>query len=257
MKKLWCVAVFAALAGEADAGRILFIGNSYTGVNRLGDIFRDIAVSGGQPTPLIEAVTPGGMTLAQHLKQPETLAQIDQGNWDVVILQGHSQEAARAESQAGSRAGFLKGAADLCRRIRAKSPMARIVFYETWARHADYWKDAKADTALGANPAEMQARIRKWYRRAAEENHGFIAPVGDAWELNYRNPRALRLHAMDHSHPAFTGSYLAGLVIFATVYQARPLNIRWRGKLDEAEAHYLQELAAQATAKAGLANKEM
>ena len=248
MKKLLLMlALLAAAVANAAPSRILFIGNSYTGVNNLPGIFKEVVASAGQPTPTVEAATPGGKTLEQHSKLPATLAKIDKGDWDVVIVQGQSQEAAMAEQHANLRASFLRGAESLFARIRATSPHARIVLYETWARHADYWKDPKADGTVGRNPPEMQARIRKWYHRIAEGHPNIVvAPVGDAWELNYKNPAAVRLHAKDNSHPAASGSYLAALVFYATIYQTATLNVRYTGKLEAGEAEYLQQLAVEA-----------
>ncbi len=226
--------------------RILFIGNSYTSRNNLPAIFREIVKSDGQPTPTIEAVAPGGKTLEQHSTLPETLAKIDQGNWDVVIVQGQSQESAMAEVALNIRTSFTQGAERLFARIKAKSPNARIVLFETWARHPDYWKNPKADLHVGRDATEMQARIRKWYAKIAEGHPNVIvAPIGDAWELNYKNPKANALHIADHSHPNYNGSYLAALVLYATIYQPTQLNILWHGPLSVAEAQRLQQIAKQ------------
>jgi hypothetical protein len=146
------------------------------------------------------------------------------------------------------RDSFLKGAAGLYDRIRASSPRANIILYQTWARHADYWNDPKADRSIGNNSADMQRRIRKWHQNAAAQKSDFlIAPVGDAWELNYQNPNAIRLHAGDNSHPGFNGSYLAALVIYGTLYYPPNLNVSYHGDLSRAETLYLQTIATQAT----------
>ncbi len=245
--------VIFLFTGLVDAAtppsRILFIGNSYTSVNGLPSIIKQIVSSAEQPIPIIEASMPGGLTLQQHSKRPATLSMIDEGNWDVVVIQGQSQEAAMAEQDANIRASFQEGAAELCNRIKAKSPNSTIVFYETWARHADYWITPKADKAVGNNPSDMQARIRKWYLQVAKSEqtqNSVVAPVGDAWELNYKSATPLRLHAKDNSHPVFGGSYLAALVIYATIYHPPTLAIPYRGTLNESEALRLQELAMQA-----------
>ena len=229
--------------------RILFIGNSYTSVNGLPAIVKQIASSAGYPVPTMDASLPGGLTLQQHSKLPATLSKIDEGNWDVVVIQGQSKEAAMAEQHANMRASFKEGTAELCNRIKAKSPHVRIVFYETWARHADYWLVPKADKAVGNNPADMQARIRKWYRQvaqSAQKQSAMVAPVGDAWELNYKSATPLTLHAKDNSHPVFGGSYLAAMVIYATIYHPPTLAIPYRGALSESEALRLQDFALQA-----------
>jgi hypothetical protein len=73
-------------APDSASPRVLFIGNSYTGVNNLPQIFHDVAVSAGHAPAEIKAVTPGGVTLYQQLNSPDTLKAIDEGNWDIVIL---------------------------------------------------------------------------------------------------------------------------------------------------------------------------
>ena len=232
---------------QARGERVLFIGNSYTSVNNLPKIYQDIVASTGAVAPEVSAVTPGGRTLEQHLSNANTLKLVDEGQWDVVVLQGQSQEAAMSESLANIRASFLKGASGLCARIKAASPKAKIVFYQTWARHADYWNNPQADLNVGKNPGEMQSWNQKWYGQAATENHGpVVAPVGDAWQLNYLSAHALRLHAKDNSHPALSGSYLAGLVLFATIHPSAKLTISFRANLSEAEAAHLQGIASQA-----------
>jgi hypothetical protein len=235
----------AVVAWAADPERVLFIGNSYTHVNQLPDVFAEVVKSAGHKVPTIKSSTPGGQTFKQHLTvQPKSLAAIDEGQWDVVILQGQSQEPALAEVSPAIRADFVDSAAALCQRIRAKSPQARIVFYETWARHADYWtaKGKDFNPGVGKDPAEMQARLRLWYGNVAKANQALLAPVGDAWERNYQSKEPFRLHVADNSHPDFKGTYIAALVMYRTIYQPKDVAVAYRGKLSEAEAKALQAL---------------
>jgi hypothetical protein len=234
-----------ASALAADPERVLFIGNSYTSVNKLPDVFAEVVKSAGRKVPVIKSQTPGGQTLKQHLTvQPKSLAAIDEGKWDVVVLQGQSQEPALAEVSPAIRADFVDSAAALCQRVRAKSPQVRIVFYETWARHPDFWngqgKDYNAN--VGKDPAEMQARLRLWYEKVAKANDALVAPVGDAWERNYLSKQPLHLHVADHSHPDFKGTYLAALVMYKTIYQPKDVAVAYHGKLSDAEAKALQAL---------------
>ena len=233
----------AALA--ADPQRVLFIGNSYTGVNKLPDVFLEVVKSGGRPAPVVKSSTPGGRTLKQQLGIVPSMKLIDEGGWDVVVLQGQSQEPAIAEKDENVRKEFLESAAELCKRVRAKSPKAKIFFYETWARHADYWKASKKGPDVGADPKEMQTRLRKWYGVVAKDNGATFVPCGDAWELNYASSAPLRLHTSDHSHPEFVGTYLNALIFFGKIYEVKAPAPKWLGKLDEAQAKLMQGYAAQ------------
>ena len=228
-----------------DPQRVLFIGNSYTGANKLPEVFLEVVKSSGRPAPIVKSSTPGGRTLKQHLAIAGSMKLVDEGDWDVVVLQGQSQEPAIAEVDETVRQEFVVGAAELCRRVRAKSSKAKIFFYETWARHADYWKAAKKGPDVGANPKEMQARLRKWYGVVAKDNGATYLPCGDAWELNYASSSPLRLHTKDHSHPEFVGTYLNALIFFGKIYDVKAPAPKWTGKLDEAQAELMRGYAAR------------
>jgi hypothetical protein len=231
-------------ADHQNPQRILFIGNSYTGANQLPNIFQEIAISAGHAAPIIQASHPGGRTLEQHLGIAASTEKIHQGKWDVVILQGHSQEASLSESNEGIRNRFLSSGKSLCTMIRKTSPNARIIWYQTWSRHADYWKNPQCDTSIGKSPEEMMTRNQKWYERLARDNPGSsVAQVGEAWAVYYREHGGKDLHAADNSHPTFAGSYLAGLVLYEAIYQDATPPIAYRGHLSEAAGVELRNAA--------------
>lgn len=243
----WLVAflMLGTVALAEEPQRVLFIGNSYTGVNKLPDVFLEVVKGSSRPAPFVKSSTPGGRTLKQHLGIAGSMKLVDEGDWDVVVLQGQSQEPAIAEADEAVRKEFSESAAELCRRVRAKSPKAKIYFYETWARHADYWKATKKGPDVGANPKEMQTRLRKWYGIVAKDNDATFVPCGDAWELNYASAAPVRLHTADHSHPEFVGTYLNALIFFGKIYDVKAPAPIWSGKLDEAQAKLMQGLAAR------------
>lgn len=229
-----------------DPQRVLFIGNSYTGVNKLPEVFLEVVKSSGRPAPVVKSSTPGGRTLKQQLGIVPSMKLIDEGGWDVVVLQGQSQEPAIAEKDRAVRKEFQESAAELCKRVRAKSPKAKIFFYETWARHPDYWKvRGEKWVDVGADPKEMQSRLRGWYGVVAKDNGAAFVPCGDAWELNYAADKPVRLHAKDNSHPEFVGTYLNALIFFGKIYDVKTPAPKWSGKLDEAQAKLMQGYASQ------------
>ncbi|MEI6646128.1 MAG: DUF4886 domain-containing protein [bacterium] len=231
---------------ETQPKRVLFIGNSYTYVNNLPALFTNMVTSAGGKVLLVKSHTPGGCTLIKHSKDPKALALIDEGNWDMVVLQGNSQEAARSEESDATRDDFLMGGTNLGKRIREKSPHARIILYQTWARHSDFWKASDKDSGVGSSPEEMQKRTHKWYAKLASGMPGgaMVAPVGDAWAISYTKNPELRLHAKDNSHPALAGSYLAGLVLYRTIYTGKPLSaIRFKGSLADKDVAALKAIS--------------
>jgi hypothetical protein len=245
MGMMLCAGVVLAQKVKVPA-RVLFIGNSYTFYNKLPELFADMVKSTGGKAPLVKSHTPGGCTLIKHSKDPKALALIDEGNWDVVVLQGNSQEAARSETSEAIRDEFLTGGTSLAKRIRAKSPKARIILYQTWARHPDFWTSADKNSGVGASPEEMQKRTQKWYAQLASDIPGgaTVAPVGDAWAMSYAKNPGLLLHVKDNSHPSFAGSYLAGLVLYRTVYEGKSLSsVRFKGSLSDKDATALKATA--------------
>ncbi len=233
------------LAAEKAPAKILFIGNSYMGVNQLPNIFKEVVASAGLAEPVIKSSNPGGKTLEQHLKFNNTVALIDEGGWDVVVIQGQSQEASMAQEFDNMHKSFLDGGKALCELIYRKSPQARIVWYQTWARHADYWKAKAPDLAVGKSPDDMMARNRKSYEELANKcPKSTVARAGEAWAKYYQTHPGKELHSGDNSHPTFAGSYLAALVIYQTIYQPATMKSNYHGKLTEELAAELQKTAA-------------
>jgi hypothetical protein len=243
------------LAAEKTPRHVLFIGNSYISANSLPLLFQEISAGAGFPKPVVGYAVPGGFTLAQHSKDAGTLAMIDRGaadgaRWDAIVLQEQSVTPAFAEISPPVRQAFLGGASALAKRIREKNPAAEIVFLETWARHADLWKNSpKSVEGFGGSSIEMQRLLRKWTETAARTAAGSskefpIARAGDLWERNYKSEKPIRLHEPDGSHPTFAGSYLAGLALFETIYKTSPRNVRYVGTLSEADGATLKNLAA-------------
>lgn len=248
---LWLVAVLllGATGGRAQprsALSVLFIGNSYTLGHDLPESVRQVALSGGEVAPTVQAFAVGGRRLADHLADPR-LEGVLARHWDVVVIQAYSLVPAMAEVDPAVRAEFLGNCRELSARVRNHNPRARIVFFETWARHARLWPDG-VDARAGASPAQMQERLRHWYLVAARDCGAAVAPVGEAWQANYRSVSPRMLHEDDGSHPSSIGTRLAALVLAKTIYGPvlRAVSLR---DLDTATATDLNRLADAAVAR--------
>jgi hypothetical protein len=69
------------------------------------------------------------------------------------------------------------------------------------------------------------ARANESYRLAAEHVNGLLFPVGEAWLAAMRRDPSVPLYAFDGLHPSGEGSYLAALVMYATLYDKSPVGL--------------------------------
>ncbi|HWB58183.1 MAG TPA: DUF4886 domain-containing protein [Chthoniobacteraceae bacterium] len=259
------VLVALALGGIAclRADDALFIGNSYTfggpeqAVNAHGGVpklVEAIAVSKGKKLSTLMLAVPG-KNLAYHLSQPQTDEDLKAKPWDWVVLQGFSTEA----THMGSPDDFLKNGVEFYKRIMAADPKARVVLYETWSRPkgSPYYTGESTPKSF-ADQKEMDSEIQKnyteLYRRmeAIDPGHQIaLAPVGLAFQMSREKYPDINLNFTDLHHANTAGSYLAALVIYATIYQDTPKGATrefFGTSLDEALASKLQEIAGEAIA---------
>ncbi len=221
------VAVVDSSTPAPDAGtepptvRVLFIGNSYTGVNDLPHVVARLAEAPDSPVRFeVGQYTPGGQTWGGHDADPRVDALIAEG-WDYVVLQ--DQSAQPFWDLPDVKAALLS----LDAKIRATS--ARTVLFMTWAYE---------DGGLF-----QQMRVDSYYVRAAEATGALLAPVGRAWERARRDP-SMTLHAEDGSHPNARGTYLAACVFYATLTGQSPLGLGDGGLgVTEEDAAALQRAA--------------
>lgn len=221
-------------ATTSTCTRVLFIGNSYTYVNDLPSTFAALAAAGGHGVETAMLAT-GGATLAQHAADPATKTTLAAGRWNVVVLQDQSQIPA---VEASRDTELYPASAQLVGIIRAEG--AQPLFFITWG-HRDGWPEA------GLNGyAAMQGALDDGYRVAATAEHVGIAPVGDAWAAAMSGRATADLWQADGSHPTTAGTYLAACVFYAAIFHQSPEGVTYTDGLDDAVAHQLQRIAAQA-----------
>lgn len=209
-----CVA-FSFNVVNAQITKVLFLGNSYTSVNNLPQLVKDVALSYGD-TIYTEENTPGGQQFSQHVSNTTSLTKIKAQNWDYVILQEQSQKPAFSPSQVQS--DVYPYAKILNDSIKANYSCTETVFYMTWGR-----KNGDASNCASYPPictyAGMQQRLRESYMEMADSNFATVSPVGVAWKNLRDSFPLIDLYAGDESHPNINGSYLAACVFYSTFYQ--------------------------------------
>ncbi len=269
MKVMALLAAFYCTAAALSAENILFIGNSFTfgagdpAIIKLGGVpklVEAIATAKGKAC-VTQMVAAGGKNWAYHLAQPVTDAALTAKPWDWVVLQDYSDE----PTHAGNVAEFMKDGLLFSQRIAKEAPTAGIILYSTWAlgpKNAIYV--AKPSSDQFTSPDEMTAELEKNYEalaaalsKADPKRPVRVAEVGRAFALSRQKDPAFNLYSKGDHHANHDGSYLAALVLYATIFQDTPLGATstFPGvTLDAADVGQLQAIASQvAQGKAAVA----
>jgi hypothetical protein len=223
----------AGLPGTLPVLRVLFVGNSYTYVNDLPGVFRQLACSAGRRVEIAQEAQ-GGWTLADHAASPQTLKTIQSQKWDYVVLQEQSEVPAIASARDQS---MYPAVRKLVYLITAQGSMPLL--FVTWG-HRDGSKIAGF-----TGYADMQAALTSGYMGISKEMTLPVAPVGPAWQRAVTLTNPMDLWQADGSHPNPSGTYLAACVFYAAIYNQSPEGISYRAGIDEKSAHTLQTIAAE------------
>jgi hypothetical protein len=212
--------------------RVLFIGNSYTYVNDLPTVFREMARAAGENIET-SMVAEGGETLAQHAASSDDSTAIGGSHWQYVVLQEQS-EIPSVESLRQS--GMYPAARSLVASIRADG--ATPILLDTWA-HRDGWAD------YGLTFATMQAAIDQGYATIAGELKVSIAPAGQVWQLVAGRDPGIALWQADGSHPTLAGTFLAACTLYTRVFGPCPVGGSYTAGLPAAVAAAIEAAANQ------------
>lgn len=234
------LAVAAATWAHGQTTRVLFIGNSYVGVNNLPDMTRQLALSLGD-TLVIASSTPGGMTFEGHTTNANSQNLINQGGWDIVVLQEQSQIPSFPPAQVEWQS--LPYAEQLVLQIRASSPCVVPTFYMTWGRENGDQQNC-ANWPPVCTYEGMQERLRESYLLMAQLNDAECAPAGMAWKRVREEHPSINLYSGDGSHPSVAGSYLVACTMYSTFFRRSTVGATWHSSLDASTAAILQQVAS-------------
>lgn len=211
---LFILFAFLALTSSAQESRnVLFIGNSYTYVNDLPLLIRQMAEATGHSLTY-SSNTPGGCTFQQHCNN-QSMNLIRQGGWDVVVLQEQSQLPSFPQSQVESEC--LPYAARLVDSIRAYNPQAEPMFYMTWGRRDGDQQNARYFPVLGSYWG-MDSMLYVRYLQMKDSNHASVCPVGRVWRYLRQYRPSINLYSGDGSHPSRAGSVCAAYAFYTMLF---------------------------------------
>ena len=240
------------LAGNATAGSILFIGNSFTyaqgspvhyyrastvtdlngqGVGGMPALFKSFATEAGLDYDVF-LETQGGVGIDWHLAHKSEV--IAQRPWDSVVMHGYSTLDA---SKPGDPALLVDTVRRMSALLRARNPAVEIRVMATWPR-ADQTYEPRG--AWYGKPIDAMAHdLRAGYDKAQAATPGLkpVIPVGDAWIRAIQagvadaNPYdgidagKVDLWTWDHYHASTYGYYLETLVVFGSITGLDPRSL--------------------------------
>jgi len=221
----------------AQSKRVLFLGNSYTGVNNLPLLIKNIALSTND-TLIVDSNTPGGYTLQGHSTNTTSQSKLMAGNWDFVVLQEQSQLPSfphdQVEVEVFPYAKFLDSV------INQYSPCAETVFYRTWGR-----KNGDASNCSTWSPVctynGMDSLLHLRYLQMASDNNALVSPVGVVWKYLRTTHPEIELYASDGSHPSVAGSYAAACSFYSVILRKNPVAITYNFGLTDTVARTIKE----------------
>lgn len=223
-----------------DSLRVLMIGNSYSAVNNLPQVLRQMSAAGSHPIDIYSSV-PGGSSLQTHLTNSATLNLIQQGNWDFVVLQEQSQIPAFPDGQVAEE--FYPPAKSLDSLIHVFSPCAKTVFYMTWG-----YKYGDSGNCPFFPPIctyeGMDSLLRLRYTNIADSTSAIISPVGPLWHYLRDNAPGIELYQSDNSHPTTAGTFAAACSFYSIFFGENPQNNSYNFILLSSEATTIKAAAA-------------
>lgn len=256
--------IITTAASATAEHRALFVGNSYCFSNNdlISQGFAALLAESESDAPLVELVAKGGYTFTGHLedagKEGEQLNELlatEGASWTVVVLQEQSIIPAY---HAAIATGWYEslGAAEELDELAEKAG-ADTIFLMTWGRRQGLAEDIE----FLPDFLTMQELLAGGYEKYAlltstPERPTRVAPVGLAWltiwndtvaagdDPLHENALFWRLYSNDGSHPSVLGSYLAALVVSATVTGNDPTTTLWMPEgVTPEEAQTLREVA--------------
>lgn len=223
---------------QAQQTSVLFIGNSYVGVNDLPNTFRQVALSLGD-TVTTAAQTPGGYSLNQHATTPATINAIESQPWDFVVMQEQSQLGALPPEVTDTEIGALQ----LVAVIEENDECTYPVFYMTWGRQNGDDLNCP-DFPYMCTYDGMQQGLRDNYVALGEANDAYVSPVGVAWKQVRDTHPLINLYNPDGSHPSVEGTYLAACVFYCTLFQQSCTGASFVSSVQPDTAAILQGIAS-------------
>ena len=241
----------------ANSNEILIMGNSYTSANSLDNLVDGVMNAASNPAN-VTSLTGGGMSLSQHSSNVASSGHqwnttLNNGAWNWVILQDQSQIPGFPRSNQ-EWINSKNGSVQLAQTIDDKG--ADSVLMMTWGRRDGDSVNTQRFPDFSTMQDELEAGYLDYRDNMSSYGDVWIAPVGLAFEHIHDQIIAdggtptnsgnlfYDLYSSDGSHPSISGSYLAALVIYATITGDDPVGLSHSTSLSNSVVLELQQAAS-------------
>ena len=216
----------------------LFIGNSYTFYNDMPLMVASMAASTGDALQA-ESSAISGYSLEEHATNAGTLSKIQEGGWDFVVLQDHSQRPALEQSYVEEHT--FPFAEELVEETREYSPCAEIFFYNTWGRKNgdDQYCPTIPEVCTYTG---MDDRLQQSYRQMADDNNAMLSPVAQVRRQIREQYPEIELYDADQSHPTLVGSYVSAVTFYTVIFRKDPTLITYNATLSATVANQVKAI---------------
>lgn len=191
---------------------VLMMGNSHTTTNDLPGMLAEMLRAGHPGKTVAVVVAPQWGFLDEHLRSSSTRMIFNSQAWSAVVFQ------AQKYSTSGLFEYSTSEAVEWVRMARARH-MVPVMFPE-WPRRES--TEAQFIYDLHVSIAKQQAAC--------------VAPIPQSWDLAAIRAPGLVLHSADGNHAAADGSFLAALVLYATLTGNAPRDLPGLDKVDVSAA---------------------
>lgn len=229
-----CVLPASAIDSPVSPMNVLFIGNSFTHMNKMPTLFEKIAQSRGVKLN-VEMSALSNHTFRMHSKREELFRTINSKSWDYVVLQGFSREL--SESYTYIDTASIPFIGILLDSIYSNNQCTNVLLYMTWG-----YKNGFEERPEISTNASMSDSIRKGYQYISELFGLPIVPVGPVWKSFRETNKTIDLYDDDLMHPSFEGSYLTACTFYTAIFKTLPTT-SYTGKASDEEAVKLQKAA--------------
>ncbi len=185
-----------------------------------------------------ESNTPGGCTFSQHCTN-NSMTMIQQGGWDVVVLQEQSQLPSFPPSQVENEC--FPYAARLVDSVYANGDCTEPMFYMTWGRKDGDGRNGQFYPPL-ATYEGMDSLLYHRYMYMGEANDASVCPVGRVWRVLREQHSDIELYSSDGSHPSEAGSFAAAVAFYTMIYERSPEQLNYSYTLDPSTATIIKRV---------------